>query len=182
MQHHEAGTFLRPSCGEVARRCSTLLKLPPERHTAFMWEKLPYALHGDPAGWDRKEKSHGQSMLNLWTEYAPNLKHAVLDWFVRSPLDTERTLPNMAGGDLLVGAFGTWPGWIQPPVSRCGTLSGARGRDCIFAEVVVIPGATLRDSSDITAPKSLCRIWDCPAPWAPAFSRRAAGTAVSLGT
>ena len=44
-------------------------------------------------------------MLDLWSEYAPNLKSAVLDWFVRSPLDTERTLPNMVGGDLLVGAL-----------------------------------------------------------------------------
>jgi phytoene dehydrogenase-like protein len=88
--------------------CPTLFdpsQAPREKHTAFMWEKLPYALHGDPAGWDREGKSHGRSMLNLWTRYAPNLKHAVLDWFVRSPLDTERTLPNMAGGDLLVGAF-----------------------------------------------------------------------------
>jgi phytoene dehydrogenase-like protein len=29
----------------------------------------------------------------------------VLDAFTRSPLDTERTLPNMRRGDLLVGSF-----------------------------------------------------------------------------
>ena len=44
-------------------------------------------------------------MLDLWRRYAPNLRDAVIDSFVRSPLDVERTLPNMRGGDLLVGAF-----------------------------------------------------------------------------
>ena len=65
-------------------------------------------------------------MLNLWTDYAPNLKHAVLDWFVRSPLDTERTLANMVGGDLLVGAFEHGQVGYQSPVSRCRKLSGPR--------------------------------------------------------
>jgi len=105
VRHHEAGT-IPPTV--MWGSCPTLFdpsQAPAGKHTAFMWEKLPFALHGDSAGWDREGKSHGQSMLNLWTKYAPNLKHAVLDWFVRSPLDTVRALPNMVGGDLLVGAF-----------------------------------------------------------------------------
>jgi phytoene dehydrogenase-like protein len=44
-------------------------------------------------------------MLALWQRYAPNLANAVIDSFTRSPLDTERSLPNMRDGDLLVGAF-----------------------------------------------------------------------------
>ena len=44
-------------------------------------------------------------MLELWTEYAPNLASDTIGWFARSPLDTERMLPNMRGGDLLVGSF-----------------------------------------------------------------------------
>src|SRR5207302_1771478 len=36
---------------------------------------------------------------------APNLADSVLDSFTRSPLDTEQLLPNMQGGDLLVGSF-----------------------------------------------------------------------------
>ncbi|MCI0423917.1 MAG: NAD(P)/FAD-dependent oxidoreductase, partial [Acidobacteria bacterium] len=105
VQHHEAGT-IPPTV--MWGSCPTLFdssQAPPEKHTAFMWEKLPYALNGDPACWDRERESHGEAMLNLWTEYAPNLKHTVLDWFVRSPLDIERTLPNMREGDLLVGAL-----------------------------------------------------------------------------
>lgn len=79
---------------------------PPDRHTAFMWEKLPYAIHGDPDNWDRLKAEHGLRMLELWAEFAPNLTEGnVLDQFTRSPLDTERSLPNMAFGDLLVGSF-----------------------------------------------------------------------------
>jgi len=78
---------------------------PAGQHTAFMWEKLPYRLDGDPRNWDREKDPHGKQMLELWRRYAPNLEDAVLDWFARSALDTERTFPNMREGDLLVGAF-----------------------------------------------------------------------------
>lgn len=79
---------------------------PPGRHTAFMWEKLPYALGGNPESWDAEKDQHGRAMLEVWSRFAPNLAGgAVLDAFTRSPLDTERTLPNMRRGDLLVGSF-----------------------------------------------------------------------------
>ena len=44
-------------------------------------------------------------MLGLWQKHAPNLADAVIDSFTRSPLDVERSLPNMREGDLLIGAF-----------------------------------------------------------------------------
>lgn len=89
--------------------CPTLFdrsQAPAGKHTAFMWEKLPYAVDGDASNWDRIAKQHGEEMLKLWSQYAPNLgEGALLDWFVRSPLETERDLPNMQQGDLLVGSF-----------------------------------------------------------------------------
>jgi phytoene dehydrogenase-like protein len=90
--------------------CPTLFdpsQAPAGRHTAFMWEKLPYALHGDARNWDREKAAHGKAILGLWAKFAPNLAgDVVLDTFTRSPLDTERMLPNMHAGDLLVGSFG----------------------------------------------------------------------------
>jgi phytoene dehydrogenase-like protein len=88
--------------------CPTLFdpsQAPAGRHTAFMWEKLPYRLNGDPANWDAAREAHGARMLALWRQHAPNLADAVIDSFTRSPLDAERELPNMREGDLLVGAF-----------------------------------------------------------------------------
>lgn len=79
---------------------------PAGQHTAFMWEKLPYALRGDAKNWDAEREAHGRRILKVWEQAAPNMKGAtILDSFTRSALDTERELPNMQGGDLLVGSF-----------------------------------------------------------------------------
>ena len=89
--------------------CPTLFdpgQAPPGSHTAFMWEKLPYALDGDPSTWDSAGDDHARRMLATWGRFAPNVTGgATIDWFARSPLDTERSLPNMRRGDLLVGSF-----------------------------------------------------------------------------
>jgi phytoene dehydrogenase-like protein len=115
IRHHEAGT-IPPTVMWGA--CPTLFdpgQAPAGNHTAFMWEKLPYRLDGNAANWDRARDGHGRVMLDLWQQYAPNLRDAVIDTFVRSPLDVERSLPNMRGGDLLVGAFtGDQIGYHRP--------------------------------------------------------------------
>ena len=53
IRHHEAGT-IPPTVMWGA--CPTLFdasQAPPGKHTAFMWEKVPYRLEGDAANWDR---------------------------------------------------------------------------------------------------------------------------------
>ena len=66
-------------------------------------------------------------MLGVWAEYAPNLKDAMLDWFARSALDTERTLPNMQDGDLLVGAFTNGQIGYNRPFAGAGHYRGHLG-------------------------------------------------------
>jgi phytoene dehydrogenase-like protein len=60
-------------------------------------------------------------MLQLWRKHAPNLQEAVVDSFTRSPLDTERSLPNMCEGDLLVGAFSDGQVGHDRPFPGAGT-------------------------------------------------------------
>jgi phytoene dehydrogenase-like protein len=102
VRHHEQGTtpptVMWGSCPTVFDPSQA----PAGKHTGFMWEKLPYHLKG---GWDGGGAAHGETMLELWCRHAPNLAGAVIDKFTRTPLDTERSLPNMREGDLLVGAF-----------------------------------------------------------------------------
>jgi phytoene dehydrogenase-like protein len=105
VRHHEAGSIPPTVMWGTCPSLFDSSQAPPGRHTAFMWEKLPYRLHGDPANWDSVREEHGRAMLALWQRHAPNLDGAVIDSFTRSPLDTERSLPNMREGDLLVGAF-----------------------------------------------------------------------------
>jgi phytoene dehydrogenase-like protein len=105
VRHHEAGSIPPPVMWGA---CPTLFdpsQAPADRHTAFMWEKLPYRVHGDARNWQRLRDAHGRAMLKLWQQHAPNLADAVIDSFARTPLDIARDLPNMREGDLLVGAF-----------------------------------------------------------------------------
>jgi phytoene dehydrogenase-like protein len=121
VRHHEAGT-IPPTVMWGA--CPTLFdpsQAPAGRHTGFMWEKLPYRLGGDPRNWDKAGAAHGQAMLELWRRHAPNLRDAVLDTFVRTPLDTERSLLNMREGDLLVGAFSNGQVGYDRPFRGAGT-------------------------------------------------------------
>lgn len=98
--------------------CPTLFdssQAPAGHHSAFLWEKLPYALNGSPSNWQAAKESHGRNLLAFWKQQAPNLATDVLDSFVLSPADTEATLPNMAQGDLLIGSFANGQvGWNRP--------------------------------------------------------------------
>jgi len=92
------------------------------RHSAFLWEKLPYNLRGNPANWETERDFHGKALLEFWKGYAPNLNDAtVLDRFALSPADTERTLPNMFQGDLLVGSFASGQVGCSRPFPGAGT-------------------------------------------------------------
>lgn len=76
-------------------------------HTAFMWEKVPFALQGDPIHWDSFKETHGTELLERWAEYAPNVRApALVSRRCLTPLDTQRRFPNMTGGDLTVGWLG----------------------------------------------------------------------------
>ena len=122
--HHEKGT-IPPTV--MWGSCPTVFdssQAPAGKHTAFMWEKLPYHLHGDAKNWDKEKDVHGKIMLDLWTKQAPNLEHDVIDWFTRSALDTERTFPNMQEGDLLIGAFTNGQIGYHRPFPGAGNYRG----------------------------------------------------------
>jgi phytoene dehydrogenase-like protein len=103
---HERGSVPAPVAWGACPTVFDPSQAPPGRHTAFMWEKLPYALHGDPQNWEREKEAIGARLLAMWCEHAPNLRHGIIrDQFLVTPRDVERTLPNMVGGDSLVGSF-----------------------------------------------------------------------------
>jgi len=104
VRHHEQGTIPETVMWGACPTVFDPSQAPAGRHTGFMWEKLPYHLKGNP-DWSGVGAQHGRKMLELWQRHAPNLDSAVIDSFTRTPMDTERSLPNMREGDLLVGAF-----------------------------------------------------------------------------
>ena len=119
VRHHEQGT-IPPTVMWGA--CPTLFdpeQAPAGGHTAFMWEKVPYKYP-----WDDERESHAKELLRVWTEYAPNLAGDTVGWFARSPLDTERELPNMREGDLLVGSFANGQVGDDRPFPGAGQYRG----------------------------------------------------------
>jgi phytoene dehydrogenase-like protein len=83
--------------------------------TAFMWQKVPYALDGDPRHWDARREAHAASILDRWRRFAPNVDGGnVLSRAAVTPLDTERRFANLRGGDLGVG----WAGPAQWGAAR----------------------------------------------------------------
>lgn len=148
---------------------------PAGRHTAFMWEKLPYAIQGDPAAWDRLANEHADALLEMWSEYAPNLKEAVIDSFARTPLDTERTLPNMQGGDLLVGSF------ANGQIGENRPFAGA-GRYRTPVEGLYLCGGSTHPGGNITglcgynAARVIAADLSCPIWWNPPDVERALGS------
>jgi phytoene dehydrogenase-like protein len=155
--------------------CPTLFdphQAPPHGHTAFMWEKLPFAVHGDPSQWDHIAGQHAQRLLKLWTGYAPNLADAVLDAFPRTPLDIERTLPNMQSGDLLVGSFANGQvgenrpfagaGCYRTPVSGLYLCGGSTH-----------PGGNVTGLCGYNAARVIATDCGCPIWWTPADAEQA---------
>ena len=121
VRHHEAGT-IPPTVMWGA--CPTVFdpsQAPPGRHTGFMWEKLPYRLQGNAATGLGRRRSTAARCSRCGSKHAPNLADAVIDSFTRTPMDTERSLPNMREGDLLVGAFTNGQIGYHRPFPGAGT-------------------------------------------------------------
>jgi len=164
--HHEAGT-IPPTV--MWGSCPTQFdpsQAPPGGHTAFMWEKLPYRLNGDVRNWDTEKEKHARDMLNVWNQYAPNLNDALLDWDAQSPLDTERTFPNMHEGDLLVGAFTNGQIGHDRPFPGAGHYRGHL-KGLYLCGSSCHPGGNITGLAGYNCAQVILRDLGLPAPWAP---------------
>jgi phytoene dehydrogenase-like protein len=131
-----------------------------------MWEKLPYHLKGNAKNWDRERFIHGQAMLDFWRKYAPKLDQNVIDWFVRSPLDTERSLPNMRYGDLLVGAFANDQVGYHRPFMGAGHYRGHL-KGLYLCGSSSHPGGNITGLPGYNAAQVILGDCGLSAPWAP---------------
>lgn len=166
VSHHEKGT-IPPTV--MWGSCPTVFdpsQAPQGKHTAFMWEKLPYRLNGDARNWDSEKNIHGKQMLDSWSKYAPNLEHDVIDWFTKSPLDTERTLPNMKYGDLLVGAFTNGQIGDDRPFPGAGHYRGHLN-GLYLCGSACHPGGNITGLPGYNCAQVIFSDLHLPAPWAP---------------
>lgn len=166
IKHHESGT-IPPTV--MWGSCPTIFdstQAPAGKHTAFMWEKVPYRLRGNPANWDEIKQTHGREMLCRWSEYAPNIETACLDWFTSTPLETERTFPNMRHGDLLVGAFGGNQVGYNRPFPGAGHYR-AHVKGLYMCGSSCHPGGNITGLPGYNCAQVILNDLGLPAPWAP---------------
>jgi phytoene dehydrogenase-like protein len=70
---------------------------PPGKHVVSLWgQYTPYEL-ASGASWDDIGPEIAERMLNKLAQYAPNVKNAVIDRLIETPLDLERTLGLLRG-------------------------------------------------------------------------------------
>ena len=77
----------------------------PEGHyTGLMRQFAPIGIgQGGIEAWDEMAEGYGQRCIDAWTDYAPNIKDAVIEWASYTPLDISRRMVNMVRGDWIGG-------------------------------------------------------------------------------
>jgi phytoene desaturase len=70
---------------------------PPGKHSVFLWAQyFPYQLAGG-ARWDDIREQVADRVLEVLYRYAPNMRGAILDRVIQTPLDLERRLGLLRG-------------------------------------------------------------------------------------
>ena len=70
---------------------------PPGKHSVFLWAQyFPYEI-ADGVQWDDIREQTADSILEVLYRYAPNMRGAILDRFIQTPLDLERRLGLLRG-------------------------------------------------------------------------------------
>ncbi len=70
---------------------------PPGKHTLFLWAQYhPYAL-SNGEHWDDIREREADKLLEVLYRYAPNMRGAITNRYIQTPLDLERTLGLVRG-------------------------------------------------------------------------------------
>ena len=162
------------SCGAPAPTQFDSGQSADGKHAAFMWEKLPYALGGDPSNWDaaKDEPRRGDArpVGGISRRVCANRSSAGSH---RSPLDIEREFPNMAAGDLLVGAFYRRARSATIGRSKAPGITAPASAASISAARPPIPAATSPDCRATTQRRRSSGTWGLTGDWLPAAGRSA---------
>lgn len=90
-QDYVAGHFSRhPALVAMTFSAIDPTLAPQNKHTLYLWgQYFPYQLAGG-VDWDDVRAAAADVMLNKLFEYAPNMRSAIIDQYIETPLDIER--------------------------------------------------------------------------------------------
>lgn len=70
---------------------------PPDKHTLFLWAQyFPYTLANNHQ-WDDIREHVADTILEVLYRYAPNMRNAIIDRFIQTPVDLERRFGLLRG-------------------------------------------------------------------------------------
>jgi phytoene desaturase len=70
---------------------------PPDKHTVFLWSQyFPYEL-ANGKQWSECREQVADTILEVLYRYAPNMRGAIIDRFIQTPLDLEQRLGLLRG-------------------------------------------------------------------------------------
>jgi len=100
---------------------------PPGKCTGFYWQVAPGNLNeelGGPEHWDEIRESFTERCSEHLSHYAENLTpENIVQQFGQTPLDIERHMPNMKGGDIQVGEMSENQILDRRPFPECSQYS-----------------------------------------------------------
>jgi phytoene dehydrogenase-like protein len=96
---------------------------PPGKCTAFFWQIAPGNLCEEEGGrdrWDKIKKEFTERCVTHLQHYTTNLtKENIVDAYGQTPIDIERHLPNMHGGDIQCGELSEGQLFDERPFPEC---------------------------------------------------------------
>jgi len=96
---------------------------PPGKCTGFFWQIAPGNLCAEEGGrerWDAIRDEFTERCITHLAHYATNLtRENIVDTFGQTPIDIERHLPNMHGGDIVCGEMSEDQVLDQRPFPEC---------------------------------------------------------------
>lgn len=166
VRHHESGSIPPTVMWGSSPTKFDPTQAPSGKHTAFMWEKVPFRIQGSSHHWEKLRDKHARQMIEFWARYAPNLDGAIIDWFATTPLDTLQTLPNMHDGDLLVGSLAGGQVGFHRPFPGAGHYRGHL-QGLYLCGSCCHPGGNITGLPGYNAAQVILADLEIAAPWAP---------------
>lgn len=143
---------------------------PPGKCTAFFWQVAPDDLceaEGGRDRWDKIRHEFADRCLNHLAHYVTNLTSGnIVDKFVVTPVDNERHLPNMKGGDSQVGELSENQFLDKRPFPECSQYR-TPVKGLYICGASTHPGGNITGAPGYNAAGVVCRDFGIDPWWKP---------------
>ncbi len=109
------------------------------------------------ATWDNLREPYGDRVLEVISEYAPNIRAMVRERQVLSPLDLERRF-GISGGNIFHGEMSSDQMFFPRSRSRISALSDSDDKGSISVDPATHPGGGVMGASGYNAAREIIRI------------------------